>query len=73
MGPRKEGIQKMKQCQEKLGNFKPESLGLDAKKDGKGKYLLVSVVVCIGIHLNERPLEVHVVREAPPTIFQTHE
>lgn len=38
-----------------------QSPGLDSKKGGKGMYVLVSVIVCIGILLDERPSEVHVV------------
>lgn len=41
----------------------------DAKEDGKGMYLLVSVVVSIGIHLDERLFEVHVVSAVLPTFL----
>lgn len=53
--------------------LKIQSPGLDAKKDGKGMYGLVPLIVCVGIHLGERPSEVHGVSEVSPTYFWTHE
>lgn len=39
-------------------------------EDGKGVYLLVSVIMGIGIHLDKRPFEIHVVDDAFPTFLQ---
>lgn len=39
-------------------------------EDGKGVCLLVSVIMGIGIHLDKRPFEVHVVDDAFPTFLQ---
>lgn len=56
----------------KLGNYfkcSPLYLCFDAKEDGKGMYLLVSVVVSIGIHSDERLFEVHVVSGVLPSFL----
>lgn len=34
---------------------------------------VVNVIISIGIHLDERPFEVHVVSEVLPTFLWTHE
>lgn len=39
-------------------------------EDGKGTYLLVSVIMGIAIHLDKRPFEVHVVNDWFPTFLQ---